>query len=284
MPRQIAVSTWSVHRELGITHAQSPIDSSGRAEPTFGPGKLKLIDLPAELVRRGFARAEICHFHLASHDADYLATLKAAFKKAGVVIQTLLIDDGDVAHPEHRARDMAWIATWIDVAAALGAENARVIAGKGKPTAENLALSVDALRTLSQHGKKRGVRVVTENWFDLTASPRDVLHILDAVGPDLGFLADSGNWGGPTKYDDLAAIYARAELSHTKAHFGANLAIDGDDFRKCLEAAAKGNYTGPHTLIFEGDGDEWRGVDIERDFVRAHYASNTNQQPQRRTT
>lgn len=272
MPLQIALSTWSVHRELGITHAQSPTDASGRSEPTFGPGNVKLIDLPAELARRGFARVEICHFHLTSRDPDYLATLKAAFKNAGVTIQTLLIDDGDVTHPQHRARDMAWIASWIDAAAELGAENARVIAGKGKPTAENLALSVDALRTLSQHGKKRGVRIVTENWFTLTAGPREVLHILDAVGLDLGFLADSGNWGGPTKYDDLAAIYARAELSHTKAHFGPNLAMDTDDFRKCLEAAVKAKYTGPHTLIFEGDGDEWQGVEIERDFLRSHYA------------
>lgn len=276
MSPQIAVSTWSVHRELGITHVQSPAESSGRAEPTFGPGNLKLSQLPAELARRGFTRVEICHFNLASHDPDYLATLKAAFAKAGVVIQTLLIDDGDITHPKHRDRDIAWIAGWIEVAAALGAENARVIAGKGKPTTENLALSINALGTFGQLGRKLGVRVVTENWFDLTAGPREVLHILDALGRDVGFLADSGNWGGSTKYNDLREIYARAELSHTKASFGPNQTMDRDDYRKCLEAAVKANYRGPHTLIFEGEGNEWRGVETERNFVEAFYAARTS--------
>ena len=273
MTLQIAVSSWSVHREFGITHQQSPADSSGRIEATYGPGHLTLSQLPAELVRRGFSRAEICHFHLASRDPDYLATIRAAYAEAGVVIQTLLIDDGDVTHPADRARDGAWIASWVEAAAALGAENARVIAGKGKPTADNLALSVEALRGFGKLGREHGVRVVTENWFGLTAGPREVLHILAAAGPDIGFLADSGNWGGPAKYDDLRAIYARAELSHTKAHFGANHAMDQEDYRKCLEAAVAANYAGPHTLIFEGEGDEWRGLEIERDFVQSHYAA-----------
>ena len=272
MTPTIAVSTWSVHRELGITHRQSPADSSGRIEPAFGAGRVTLAGLAAELARRGFWRVEICHFHLASRDPDYLATIRAAYAKAGVAIQTLLIDDGDVTHPVDRARDGAWIASWIEAAGRLGAGHARVIAGKGKPTADNLALSVDALRGLGKLGSKHGVRVVTENWFELTAGPREVLHILDAAGPDVGFLADSGNWGGPAKYDDLKAIYARAELSHTKAHFGAYLAMDEADYRKCLEAAAAANYAGPHTLIFEGEGDEWRGVEIEREFVMGHCA------------
>ncbi len=272
MPLQFAVSSWSVHRKLGITHAQSPGDSSGRTEPTFGPGTLKLIDLPAELKRRGFDRAEICHFHLAAHDPDYLATIRSAFANSGVVIQTVLIDDGDLTGKSQRDRDLAWIASWIEAAATLGAENARVIAGKGKPTPENLALSTSGLKALGTIGSKHGVRIVTENWLDTTPGPREVHQILDGTGDDVGFLADTGNWSSPTKYDDLKSIFARAELCHSKASFGTNLALDRDDYRRCLDAAIAANYTGPHTLIFADDGDEWRGLDIEREFAAAHYA------------
>ena len=49
---------------------------------------------------------------------------------------------------------------------------------------------------MSQLGKAQGVRIVTENWFDLLSSPREVHHVLDAVGDQLGFLADTGNWQG----------------------------------------------------------------------------------------
>ena len=273
MTPQFAVSTWSVHHELGTTFAQSPDESSGRMEPTFGSGRRSLVDLPAELARRGYHRAEICHFHLANRDPDGLATIRAAFAKAGVVIQTLLIDDGDLTHPQSRERDLAWIASWVEAAAALGAENARVIAGKGKPTAANLTASIDGLRVLAQLGKAQGVRIVTENWFDLLATPAQVHQILDAVGPDLGFLADTGNWSGASKYDDLTSIFARAELCHSKASFGPGQVLDAADYGRCLDAAIAADYSGPHTLIFADDGDEWAGLEMERAFVRARYAA-----------
>ena len=272
MMPQLAVSTWSVHRQLGITYVQGPDDSSGRLERTFGSGALKLSDLPDELVRRQIHRVEICHFHLASREPDYLAGVRDAFTRKGVAIQTLLIDKGDITHPTNRQRDIDWIGSWIDAAVLLGAERARVIAGKGTPTAGNLDKSVDALMLLGKHGSANGVRIVTENWFDLMATPTQVHYVLDALNGEVGFLADTGNWDGPTKYDDLESIYARAELSHTKCSFSSDHGMDREDYRLCLAAAVQAGYRGPHTLIFEGQGDEWRGVELERDFVLDHYA------------
>ena len=132
-----------------------------------------------------------------------------------------------------------------------------------------LELSVEGLRTLGKVGKAHGVRVVTENWFSLLATPAEVDYVLDSLGSDVGFLADSGNWSGPTKYEHLEAIYARAELSHTKASFPGGK-LDEADFSRCLDAAAAARYTGPHTLIFADEGDEWAGLDTERQFVRRH--------------
>jgi sugar phosphate isomerase/epimerase len=269
----IAVSTWSLHNLLGVTYANGPgVTPTGIAEQTFGPGAVTLGESPSELARRGYRRVEICHFNLASQDPAYLAKIRAAFEASGIVIQTLLIDDGDITNPATRARDLAWIASWIEAAALLGAENARVIAGKAKPTAEALALSVDALRKMAELGKARGVRVVTENWFDTLSTPEAVHHVLDGVGPDLGFLADTGNWGGATKYADLASIFARAELCHAKTDFGPGLVIDADDYGKCIKAAQDANYAGPFTLIFASEGDEWAGLAAERAFVLGQYS------------
>ena len=269
----IAVSTWSLHNLLGIMHENGP----GTAEPyaaasVFGPGSVTLENLPAELAKRGYHRVEICHFNLASQDPAYLAKIRAAFDASGIVIQTLLIDDGDITNPETRERDLAWIAAWIEAAALLGAENARVIAGKAKPTAEALALSVDGLKAMAELGKSRGVRIVTENWFDTLSTPEAVHHVLDGAGPDLGFLADTGNWGGPAKYADLQSIFTRAELCHAKTDFGLGLVIEADDYRQCVKAARDAGYSGPYTLIFASEGDEWAGLAAERAFVLGQYS------------
>lgn len=264
---RIAVSSWSLHHKLGYSHANGP---SGRedapAQPTWGQGQLKLMELPAALRAHGYARVELCHFHIGSLDPAYLEDVRSAFVDQGVVIQTLLIDDGDITLPQSRARDMAWMNRWIGAAARLGAIHARVIAGKQKPSVETMAQSIARLKLLCHTAATQGVKLVTENWFDLTATPKEVHQILDGVGADLGFLADTGNWGGATKYADLKSIFARAQLCHAKAHFN-GYALDEVDFGKCIQAAESAGYQGPYTLIFADEGDEWQGLAKERDFV-----------------
>ena len=107
--------------------------------------------------------------------------------------------------------------------------------------------------------------MVTENWFDLTATPKEVHHLLDSV-PGLGFLADTGNWGGITKYADLASIFARAQLCHAKAMFTGTI-MDQKDYATCIKAAEAAGYAGPYTLIFADEGDEWQGLAKERELI-----------------
>ncbi len=242
----IAVSTWSVHNLLD---------------------RISLEALPAELAARGFGRVEICHFHLASQEPAYLRATGKLFREHGVVIQTMLIDDGDITNPSTRDKDLAWIVSWIESSAQLGAENARVIAGKAAPTEAALKSSVDGLKLFASLGVKHNVRVVTENWFETLSTPQAVHHVLDAVGPTLGFLADTGNWHGPTKYADLQSIFARAELCHAKTSFAAGMKLDETDNAKWLASAKNAKYKGPFTLIFADEGDEWQGLAIERKFI-----------------
>ena len=263
---RIAVSTWSLHRKLGITHANGPAGSdTAPAVETYGKAEIGLLDLPAALRARGYARVELCHFHIASVDPVYLEELRSAFAEQGVTLQTLLIDEGDITNPATRSRDMAWINKWIGVAARLNAVHARAIAGKQKPSAEALALSVSGLTHLAHNAATQGVKLVTENWLALTPSPTEVHHIANGVA-GLGFLADTGNWGGPTKYADLSSIFARAQLCHAKAQFN-GLKIDDQDYKACIQAGENVGYSGPYTLIFADEGDEWEGLAQERDLI-----------------
>jgi sugar phosphate isomerase/epimerase len=279
MPREaapvIAVSSWSVHRALGIFHPNSPADDAfGEAQEKWGKPQLGIMDLPEAISRRGIGHLQLCHFHLESRDPAYLGEVRAAIADARVTLSTLLIDDGDITHPTEHDRDRDWIGKWIDAAAELGAKAARVIAGKQQPTPETLGRSVEGLRALARRGAEQGVRVTTENWLALTASPKEVHHILERLDGEVGFMADFGNWKttGKARYDDLASIFARSEDTHAKAWFPTDGAIDAEDFGQCLAAARRTGYSGPYTLIYEDKGaDEWTAVEIERDFVKNYF-------------
>jgi sugar phosphate isomerase/epimerase len=271
---RIAVSTWSLHRTLGAIYPHDLTTTAiGAADLKFGEGEESLLGLPSVLANHGFHRLEIVSFHLASRDPIYLGELKDQLRIADVRLQTLLIDDGDITHPEHGARDQAWIAGWIETANELGADNARIIAGKQPPSPEALDRSVQALSQLAAGNAGSPVRLVTENWFSLLPSPAEVHYVLDRLDGKVGLLADMGNWSGPQKYQDLRSIFGRAELCHAKASFAGG-ALDEADYGQCLAAAEEAGYRGPYTLIFDADDpSEWHGLATERDFITSRIST-----------
>jgi hypothetical protein len=265
---RLSVSTWSLHRTLGRPSIYGP--AAGDAVPARepAPGALPLLELPAQLAAFGIHTLEICHFHLPSRDAAYLAELRSALAGAGVELFSLLIDAGDITDPQHGGRDLAWIAGWIDVAAALGATCARVVAGQAQHDAGAVDRACQGLRQLADYASARSVRLMTENFQELMAGPATVHYVLDRLAGDLGLCADFGNWRGPGKYADLAAIFPRAESCHAKCEFDAAGQPDRADYIRCLELAQAAGFRGPYTLIYSGpSADEWAGLAVERAMV-----------------
>ncbi|KWV56963.1 sugar phosphate isomerase [Rhizobium altiplani] len=266
---RFAVSTWSLHRLLGAVYPYSPDpEKSAAPKEPYGPGRSPLTDIPGQLANRGIGRLEICSFHLPSIEAAYLAEMRAALQDAGILLQTLLVEDGDPSHPETAERDIQWIAGWIGVAEALGARSMRVIAGKQMPTADNLERAAGHLGWLGKQAENSGVRIVTENWFDLLPSPKETNWLLDTLQGKVGLNGDLGNWAAPEKYAGLSDIMRRAELCHAKANFN-EAGLDSADYRKCLEACRTAGYDGPYTLIYDSPffADEWDGILLEKAFI-----------------
>jgi len=270
----LAVSSWSLHRALGLTFPNRPDhDVEAVAEPTYGPGRMSLLDMPRAIAAIDIDRIEVCSFHVPHRDAGYAAAFRAALAEAGVTLQTLLIEYGDITNPATRDRDLAWIESWIDTAAAFGAEQARVIAGRSQPTRAALDLSVEGLTRLGHYGDARGIRVITENWFELLPGPREVRDLFDALDDTVGLNGDFGNWSGETKYEDLEAIFDLAICCHAKADFSGGV-LHAEDYRRCLDAADAAGFRGPFTLIYDGpNADEFRHLLIERDFIRQYFAA-----------
>jgi sugar phosphate isomerase/epimerase len=130
-----AVSTWSLHRTLGRFVADDPVPEGDAGFRSSGPvDGVALLDLPELLAERGYDTVQICHFHIPHRGRGYLDELKGALTTHGITLDAVLVDAGDLVHAEHGDAHEAWIAGWLEDAALLGADRARVIVPSGWPT------------------------------------------------------------------------------------------------------------------------------------------------------
>jgi len=80
-PPPKALHTWSLFRTLGRYVAAGSMPSGDL--PEGGGSELALLDLPAELARRGYKAAQLCHFYLASRHTGYLTNRAARSVRRG---------------------------------------------------------------------------------------------------------------------------------------------------------------------------------------------------------
>jgi sugar phosphate isomerase/epimerase len=228
---------------------------------------LALLDLPGELRKHGYTAVQICHFHLPSRSSVYLQQLRDALADAAIELEALLIDDGDLTDPATADQVEAWVGEWLDVAVALGAARARVMAGRAEPTPERIRQYAQRLRRLADAHPQ--VRIVVENWSGMLSNATAVDGVLRETGDSVGLLIDLGNWRGPAKYAELTQIAPRAETCHAKCTFDGQ-EPDREDYRRSLQILMDAGYTGPLTLIYDGaDDNEWAQLDVEYELVRS---------------
>ncbi|MFC5448557.1 sugar phosphate isomerase/epimerase family protein [Paenibacillus aestuarii] len=265
----LSLTSWSLHRNLGPLR-WTRWDERNRSQITVAqeqPELIKLLELPAIVANKGFKSLEICEFHFPDTSEGYLQKLRESFAEAGVRFYTLLIEYGDISSPDaaRRQSDIDWIKGWIDIAARAGAERVRVIAGDAEPGDEQaLQRSADALRELSKYADTVGVRVVTENFHLLTSVADNCLALLSACGEQLGLTSDFGNFKGDGKYSELAKTIPLSESIHAKAQTDADGIPEESDFIRCLQIAKEAGYEGPITLVYDGPGDMWAGIERVR--------------------
>ena len=135
---RLSVSTWSLHRQLGGPDFYGPEEGQQIPVATHGRGELALLEVPARVAEFGINTLELCHFHIPTLDKGYLNELRGALEAANVELFSLLIDHGDITHPDYADRDLGWIGEWIETAGRLGATCARAIAGKADPSPETI--------------------------------------------------------------------------------------------------------------------------------------------------
>ncbi|GLX67962.1 hypothetical protein MU1_23070 [Paenibacillus glycanilyticus] len=235
-----------------------------------------LLELPAEAARRGYQAVEVCHFHFPSTEPDYLAQVKLAFREAGLSLDTLLLDYGDITSASSRRTDadVEYIRNWIDIAALCGAKQIRVVAGEAAPSDEAaIFASANSLSELSAYGRTVGVTVVTENFKALTSTGASCKKLLDAWGEQARTITDFGNFHGPLKYEEIALTTPQSVSVHVKPQYDTNGYPDEAELRKCLDTVSEAGFNGAFVLIYDGPGDMWEGLDrvkrIAADYISA---------------
>ncbi|ALD13686.1 sugar phosphate isomerase/epimerase family protein [Clavibacter capsici] len=265
-PTDKAVHAWSLDGTLGHPRVPGP-DGSG--SPTRADGALDLLDLPAELARRGYVAVQLAHFQLPTRDASYLEELRSSLESSGIVLDAFLVDDGDLVHPADADLHERWISDRLDDALALGAHHARVGAGRSAPTPELIAASARRLSRLADGHP--GVQVVVENWREMMPDADSVLALLADAG-DIRLLIDLGNWTMPDKHEQLARIAPHAVTCHAKAHRHEDGRLDDVDYARSLRVLQDAGFAGALAMVNESsrpDGsDEWDGLEQEHEVVR----------------
>ena len=82
--------------------------------------------------------------------------------------------------------------------------------------------------------------------------------LLERLEGEVGLLIDTGNWDGPDKYAQIAAVAGGAECSQVKVRESSPGVLDAEDISRSLAALAQAGYSGRLSLVYAGsDDDEW---------------------------
>ncbi|WP_314225288.1 sugar phosphate isomerase/epimerase family protein [Streptomyces zaehneri] len=282
MQNDIRIATFGIRHELGPLSLgfRSPDGEFVRQQVVDSPRSLPLGDLPQRLRSAfGVTAVEIMDEHLSGAPAEERAALRSAVDRGELTYSLAAISRyvGD-ADAGRRAEDLAAVERIIKQSAEAGAQSARVIL-LPPPIVPQVPLAatdelVAALRHLVGVAHAAGVSLLIENDDEMTSVPEYVEALLDGVGPELGFVLDTGNLepvmsevvGSVTAgrepgdvqdaeqtYRAIEALLPRAQVVHVKTYgFHDDKRSKVYDLDRVLQIIADSGFAGPLTIEYGG--------------------------------
>lgn len=267
----------------------SPLSSAAAAEPPVRSGKpLLKLSLAAYSFNRLFARrgtpeqiesaemtlekfidycadqdlgaTELTGYYFPKQVTDdYLLSIRQRCHRMGLDISgTAIGNDFCVPDGPARERQLAECRQWIDYAAVMGAPAIRIFAGKvPKGDTEDAAIErcTAGINECLKYAATRGVFLALENHGGITATPDQMLRIIDGVddSPWFGVNLDSGNFRTENPYADLARIAPYAVNAQIKVsmHSADRKQKRPADLERIVEILQDAGYRGYVALEFE---------------------------------
>lgn len=202
MNDRIHVSAFGIRHNLGpiFLPLRQPDGELVSTQVTEGEVNCRVPDIP-EHVRStfGVAGVELQDCHVVRVSGEEQDELAAALKRESVVLGCYHIGNRCIGEAEARYRDqdVKYVEEQLVLAGRLGAKTASisihhppVFRQLGQASLDEL---VPVLRHLVSVAAANGVKLVFEHQEAITSSPATLQRIFDAVGPELGFILDTGN-------------------------------------------------------------------------------------------
>ena len=187
----------------------------------------------------------------------YLVNLKLLTHRLGLDISGTAIGN-DFCLPDGDKRDtqLKMCRDWIDYAATMGAPVIRIFAGKvpkGDKEPEAIKRCVAGINSSLEYAAKKGVLLALENHGGVTATPAQMLKIIEQVddSPWFGVNFDSGNFRTDDPYRDLEIIAPLAVNAQIKVAMHADGGKKPADLKRIVKILKDAGYRGYVTLEYE---------------------------------
>ena len=192
---------------------------------------------------------------------EYLMSLKERTFRLGLDISGTAIGN-DFCLPEGEARDrnLKMCRDWIDYSAALGAPVIRIFAGnvpKGETEEVARERCIAGINQSLEYAATKGVCLALENHGGITATPEQMLKIIEGVKPSpwFGVNFDGGNFRTADPYADLAKIAPYAINAQIKVDVAPNGKSEPTDLARVVKILKDAKYRGFLVLEYEAAED-----------------------------
>ena len=263
---KLSLAAYSFNRQLQ-RNWPTPRESSGKMN------LMQFIDFCAEM---DLDATELTSYYFPQKVTNrYLNRIKEKTFRLGLDISgTAIGNDFCIPPGERRDTELEMARKWIDYAAKMGAPVIRIFAGKVTPggtEAEALDLCVAGINESVAYAAKRGVVLALENHGGITATPEQLLAIVERVddSPWFGVNFDSGNFRTDDPYRDLEKIAPYAVNAQVKVAVNPdNAGKQPADLKRIIEILKGVAYRGYVVLEYEASEDPRTSIPKYLDQLR----------------
>jgi len=192
---------------------------------------------------------------------EYLIHIKQLTFRLGLDISgTAIANDFCLPPGEARDKTLAHTRKWIDYAALMGAPVIRIFAGN-VPAGDTEQAAIErcaaGINESLEYAAKKGVCLALENHGGITATPGQMLKIIEQVkeSPWFGVNLDGGNFRTPDPYSDLAKIAPYAINVQLKTDLYPGGKHEETDLARVIKILADAGYRGYIVLEYESKED-----------------------------
>ena len=224
-------------------------------------GEMTLSDFVDYCAKLNLDGTELTSYYFPEKPSDeYLLNLKEQTFRLGLDISgTAIGNDFCIPEGEKRQAQLQLCRDWIDHAAMMGAPVIRIFAGKvqkGGTEKEALDLCVAGINQSLDYAETKGILLALENHGGITATPKQLLSIVDRVKDSkwFGVNYDSGNFRTEDPYGDLEKIAPYAVNAQIKVSIKTpDNKHKEADLKRMVEILRSASYRGYVVLEYEED-------------------------------